>query len=64
MKDYYVHKHALESDRVVIILVKFYNIVIKNNHYPRRWLKEVDTILEKGIKLKMLRILEMIEADL
>jgi hypothetical protein len=61
-----VCKCALESDRVVAVLVKFYNIVIKYNHYPSRWLKVVDVMLEKGKgpRLKKLRILEMIEADL
>ena len=61
-----MHKCALESDRVVAVLVNFYNIVIKYNHYPSRWLKVVDVMLEKGKgpRLKKSRILEMIEADL
>ena len=48
------------------VLVQFYNIIIKHNHYPSRWLKVVDVMLEKekGPRLKKLRMLEMIEADL
>ena len=48
------------------MLVKCYIILIKCNHYPSRWLKVVDVMLEKGkgARLKKLRILEMIEADL
>ena len=41
-------KCALERDHIVDVLVKCYNIVIKRNHYPRRWLKVVDVTLEKG----------------
>ena len=48
MRYYYVCKCALESDRVVTVLVKFYNIVIKCDHYPSRLLKVVDVVLEKG----------------
>ena len=41
-------------------------MVIKHNHYPRGCLKVVDVMLEKrkGPRLKKLRMLEMIEADL
>ena len=48
MRDYSVHKFALESDRVVADLVKFHSIVIKHDEYPSRWLKVVDVMLEKG----------------
>ena len=45
------------------VLVKFYNIVTKHNHYPSRWLTVACVMLEKGKGpgLKKLRILEMIE---
>ena len=38
--------------------------MIKYNHYPKRWLNVVDVMLEKGkrLRLKKLRMLEMIEA--
>ena len=65
MKDYYVYKCALESNRLVSMLVKFYNVVITFNHYPSRWVKLVDFMLEKGKgpNLNKFRILEMIETD-
>ena len=51
---------------IVEVLVKFYNGFIKHNNYPRRQLKVVDLMLEKGKgpRLKKLRMLEMIEVDL
>ena len=48
MRDYSVHKCALENNVVVVVLAKFYNFVIQHNHYPSRWLKLVDIMLEKG----------------
>ena len=46
------------------VLVKFYNIIIKFNHCVPRWLKVVDTMIEKRKvpRLKKMGILEMIEA--
>ena len=48
MRDYSVHKYVIESGRVVAVLVKIYNVVIKYNHYTSRWLKVEDVMLEKG----------------
>ena len=63
---YSVHECALESDRIVEVLVKFYNVVLKHNHYPHRWLKVVDAMLVKGkgLRLKNPKMLKMIETDL
>ena len=47
MRDYSVRKCAVESDRVVAVLIKFCNIVIKCNHCPSRWSKVADVMLEK-----------------
>ena len=47
IKDYSVYECALESERIVEVLIQFYNIVIKHNHYPIRWIKVADVILEK-----------------
>ena len=57
---------ALESERMIEVLVQFYNAIMKHNHCPRRWLKVIGTMIEngKGHRLKKLRMLEMIEADL
>ena len=51
---------------MVDVLVKFCNVIIKHNHNPRRWLKVVDVVIEKGKgpRIDKLRILEMIEANL
>jgi len=48
------------------ILVTFYNILIKNGYYPKRWLKILDTMLGKGKGwvIGKLRIVTSIEADL
>ena len=66
IRDCSVFECALESERIVEVLVKFYNVIIKCNHYLRRWLKFVDVMLEKvkGPRLKKLRMLQIIEADL
>ena len=65
-RDYAACKCALECERMIEVLIKFYNIVIKHNHYPKRWLKAVDVMIEKGKgpRIDKLRTLEMIEADL
>ena len=65
-RGYSVHECALQSERMVDVLVTFYNFVIKFNNFPERWLKVVDTLIEKR---KVPRInksipLEMIEADM
>ena len=54
MRDYFVYKCALESDRVVTVLVKVHNIFINCDHCPSRWLKVVYVMLEKvkGPRLK------------
>ena len=48
MKDYSMCECALESEQISEVLVQFCNIVIKYNHYPRRQLKVVEGVLEKG----------------
>ena len=66
MRYYYVYECALERERILEVLVQFYNVIIKHNHYPSMWLKIVDIVLEKEKvpRLKKLRTLEMIEAYL
>ena len=46
--------------------MKFYDIIIKCDHYPERWLKVVDVMTDKGKepKLGKLRITQLIETDL
>ena len=51
---------------MVEVLVQCHNVKIEHNHYPKRWLKVVGVVVEKGKgpRIKNLRTLEMIEADL
>ena len=65
-RTYAVYKCALGVDRIIYILITYYNILIKNGYYPKRWLKILDAMLskEKGIVIGKLRIITLIEADL
>ena len=48
------------------ILVTYYNILIQNGYYPKRWLKILDIMLSKGkgMVIGKLRIITLIKADL
>ena len=48
MRDYFACECVLDSDRMVKFLVIFYNVMIKYNHYPSRWSKVVDAMIEQG----------------
>ena len=54
MRDYSAHELTLDSEIMANVIVKFYNIIIKFNHYPHRWSKVVDDMIEKvkGPRLK------------
>jgi len=43
-----MYKCALESKVMTKIFVLFYNTLIKNGYYLKRWLQVLDMILEKG----------------
>ena len=48
-KRYYsVYKCAVESERMMQILLRFYNVIIKHQCYPGRWLDVLDVMLEKA----------------
>ena len=49
-----------------MILVAFYNILLKESYYPKRWLNLVEMILEKGkgLIIGKLRSITSIEGDL
>ena len=51
---------------MTMILVTFYNLLIKTGYYPKRWIKLVDAILEKGKGpiLGKLKTITLIEGDL
>ena len=48
------------------ILVEFYNIILREGYYPKRWLNLVDITLEKGKGLIIwkLRTIILIKGDL
>ena len=43
-----MHRSTLNSDKMIAILLQFYNQLIKKEYYPKRWLKVLDIMLEKG----------------
>ena len=65
-RTYAVYKCALGSEKMTQILVKFYQIVMRNRYYLKRWEKIVDVILDKGkgMVIGKLRTITLIEADL
>ena len=65
-RTYAVYKCAIESERMTEVLVRFYNILIRNEYYPKRWLNILDVMIGKGkgMVLGKLRIITLIEADL
>ena len=48
-----------------MILIRYYNLIIKYRYYLTRWLKTLDVTIEKGKKpiLGKLRTIQLIEAD-
>ena len=48
------------------LLVQYYNLIIQKQYYPTRWLKTLDVTIEKGkgLVIRKLRIIKLIEADL
>ena len=62
---YAVYKCTLDSERMTDILVRYYNLIIKNGYFSKRWLNILDSMLGKGkgFVLGKLRIITLIEAD-
>ena len=62
---YAVCKYALRSDRIIEILVVYYNILINKGSYLKWWLKILDAILGKGkgMILGKLRTITLFEVD-
>ena len=65
-RDYSVCKCAIKSDRMVKMLVKFYNAIMKHDHFLNRQLDVLDVMIEKGKenKINKLRVIQIIESDL
>ena len=47
---------ALESERIVEVLVQFYNITTKHNHCPKTWLKVADVMLKKSKRASVKKV--------
>ena len=56
----------MNCERMVKVLVRFYNVIMKHNHFPSRWLCVPCVMIEKGKgnKINKLRVTQIIEADL
>ena len=48
LRSYIIHKCTHISIRMIMILVRCYNLIIERQFYLSRWLKTLDVILEKG----------------
>ena len=61
-----VYKCALQCVRMTAIFVCFYNALLKQCYYPKRWQAQVETTLEKGKGpiIGKLRTVTLIEGDL
>ena len=64
-RNYAMHECALESERMTKILVSHYNLIISNQFYPEKNLKNFSILLEKGkgLMLGNLRKIQLSEAD-
>ena len=65
-RTYAVYKCALDSERMTNVLIRFYNLLLRNGYFPKRWLDILNVIIEKekGLVLGNLHIIMLIEADL
>ena len=61
-----VYEYALDSPIMTFVLVIMFNVFLKRRHYPERWIKLLETSLEKGKGLMVgkLRSVTLIEGDL
>ena len=48
---YAVYKCIILCNRMLSVLVIFYNIILKQKYYLVRWIKILETIIEKGKEL-------------
>ena len=56
----------MHCERMVKVLVRVYNAIIKYNHFPFKWLDVLDVMIEKvkGNRINKLRDMKIIEAYL
>ena len=55
----------MKSHRIMKVLVTFFNVIIKHNHFLNRWLDVLDVMIEKGKgnKINKLRVIQTLEED-
>ena len=65
-RNYAIYKCTLALERMTGILIKFYNAIVRKQYYPKRWLKVLNVMLDKGKgpMIGKLRTIQLIEADL
>ena len=47
-RDHSLHKCAMHCERMAMVLVRFYNAIIKHNQFLSRWFCVLDVMIEKG----------------
>ena len=64
-RNYAMYKCTLASERMTGILIKFYNVIVRKQYYPKRWLKVLDVMLDKGKEplVRKLQTIQLIKAD-
>ena len=57
--DWSVCKYVMHCEILVKVLVRFYNLIIKCNHFTSRWLDVLDVMIEKvkGNIISKLRVM-------
>ena len=65
-RDYSVLECAMTCDRMAKLLVRFFNVMIKSNHFPCGQLCVLDIMIEKEKvnRASEIRVMQTIEADL
>ena len=61
-----MHECAICYEKIAKYLVRFYNAIIKHNHFLSRWLDVLDMMIEK-VKVNWINkliVMQIIEADL
>ena len=65
-RNYSMHRRVLERKKITNMRVNYYDIITRNNFYPKWWLDVLDLILgkEKVPLLRKRRLIQLIESDL
>ena len=47
-RNYAMYECMVRSERMNLILIQYYNLIIRQCYFPSRWLKILDIMIEKG----------------